>query len=284
VSSAELYTSKSYGYGRFEARVRMAAGDGVVSTFFLWKDGSERAGTFWNELDFEKTGADCRLHTNPNFGLPLVDHSRIEPLMGNLCEDYHTYVYEWTPDYIAWSVDGTEVRRETGATAAAYADNASTQGMQIRFNIWPGDSTFGGTLDPAILPVSQHIDWVQYSSYADGGFTVEMREDFNGATLPSGWLLGTWASSKNLSIHSPLNFSVADGSAVLSLTTSPGATQDSGANGGTGDADSGAMSTGSKGSSGCSLSSSRSTHAGFMFCALGLTAIAAFGLRRAQRP
>ncbi|HET7544548.1 MAG TPA: family 16 glycosylhydrolase [Polyangiaceae bacterium] len=38
VGSAELYSAKSYDYGRFEARLRFAAGDGVVSSFFLWKD------------------------------------------------------------------------------------------------------------------------------------------------------------------------------------------------------------------------------------------------------
>ena len=41
VKSAELYTTASYGYGRFEARVRFPAGDGVVGSYFLWKVGSE---------------------------------------------------------------------------------------------------------------------------------------------------------------------------------------------------------------------------------------------------
>ena len=53
VKSAELFTAASYGYGRFEARMRFAAGDGVVSSFFLWKGGSEIPGTFWNELDMD---------------------------------------------------------------------------------------------------------------------------------------------------------------------------------------------------------------------------------------
>jgi hypothetical protein len=72
VSSAELYQNQTYTYGRFEARIQFAAGDGVISSFFLWKPGSEMAGTFWNELDFEKLGADCRLQTNPLYGLPVA--------------------------------------------------------------------------------------------------------------------------------------------------------------------------------------------------------------------
>ena len=42
VQSAELYRTQSYFYGRFEARVRHAPGEGVVSSFFLWKNGSSR--------------------------------------------------------------------------------------------------------------------------------------------------------------------------------------------------------------------------------------------------
>jgi endo-1,3-1,4-beta-glycanase ExoK len=58
VASAELLHSQAQVYGRFEARVRFASGDGVVSWFFLWKTGSEVSGAYWNELDFEKVGAD----------------------------------------------------------------------------------------------------------------------------------------------------------------------------------------------------------------------------------
>src|SRR6478672_5588169 len=63
VQGAELYRTQAYFYGRFEARVRQAPGEGVVSSFFLWKDGSSST-TSWNELDFEKINATCHLQTN----------------------------------------------------------------------------------------------------------------------------------------------------------------------------------------------------------------------------
>jgi MYXO-CTERM domain-containing protein len=216
--SAELYTSKAYPYGRFEARMRMTAGDGVVSAFFLWKDGSEKAGTFWNELDYEKIGATCELQTNALFGNPSVNHTQKPTVTADLCGDFHVYAYEWTADYISWSVDGTEIRRETGDIAAAYAQNVPN-GMQLHFNIWPGDSSFGGNFSPSILPVHQYIDWVQYSAYANGAFTLTWREDFTAATAPSGWLTGNWASPKNLSTHDPRNVNFLGGYAVLSLTS-----------------------------------------------------------------
>ena len=217
VGSAELYSSTSYGYGRFEARARFAAGDGVVSAFFTWKDGSEKAGTFWNELDFEKIGADCRMQSNAIYGNPSANHTKAHPIQADLCGTYHTYAYEWTPDAVVWLVDGAEIRRDTGATAQAFAENA-TGGMQFHFNLWPGDATFGGTLNPSTLPVHQYIDWVQYSTYQNGTFTLSWREDFTANTLPDGWLTGNWPSPKNLSTHAPENVNFINGYAVLSLT------------------------------------------------------------------
>lgn len=215
--SAELYTSEAYGYGRFEARMRVTAGDGVVSAFFLWKDGSEQPGNFWNELDYEKIGASCQLQTNALYGNPSANHTQKPTVSADLCGEFHVYGYEWTADYIVWSLDGAEIRRETGEAAAAYADNASA-GMQIHFNIWPGDASFGGNFSPGILPVHQYIDWVQFSAYANGAFTVAWREDFDGSTVPSGWQTGDWTSPKNLSTHDPLNVNLLSGYAVLSMT------------------------------------------------------------------
>lgn len=219
VSSAELYTGESYGYGRVEARVQYAAGDGVVSSFFSWKDKSEQTGVFWNELDFEKLGATCYLQTNPIYGLPAGNHEQKHDALTalDMCGSAHTYAYEWTPEAIVWSVDGMEIRREVGAIPQAFAENAP-DGMQIHFNLWPGDATFGGNFDPAILPVHEYIDWVQFSKYEGGEFKLAWREDFDGATLPSGWQTGSWASPKNKSTHAPENVNFINGFAVLSMT------------------------------------------------------------------
>lgn len=216
--SAELYTAEAYGYGRVEARVRFAAGDGVVSSVFLWKDGSEQTGTFWNELDFEKVGADCRLETNPIYGKPAANHTQKHALQLDLCGTFHTYAYEWTPEAIVWLVDGVELRRETGAMPQAFAENASA-GMQIHFNLWPGDASFGGTFNPSSLPVHQYLDWVQFSAYKGGTFEVAWRENFDGDSLPTGWLTGSWESPKKNSTHAAENVSFIDGYAVLSLTS-----------------------------------------------------------------
>jgi hypothetical protein len=221
VASAELYRPAAHTFGKFEARIQFGSGDGVVSSFFLWKDGSELSTAYWNELDFEKLGAACSLQTNSIYGLPETNHEGHDYGIGGLCEGYHTYVYEWTPDYIAWFVDGTEIRRETGEMATAYAENAA-EGMQFRFNIWPGNANFGGNFSESILPVYQYVSWAQYSEYTPGvgddgsDFTLAWREEFDSA--PTGWQMGSWGSPLNNSTHSPQNVAFVDGIAVLALT------------------------------------------------------------------
>jgi MYXO-CTERM domain-containing protein len=241
---------------------------------FLWKDGSEVPGTFWNELDFEKVGADCRILTNAFYGNPAVVHNQSHAVEFDPCSDFHTYAYEWTPESIVWYVDDVEIRRETGAGAMAFTENAA-DGMQIRFNVWPGDASFGGNFTPAILPVHQYVDWVEFSSYADGEYTFEWREEFEEDSLPPGWLRGNWASPKDLSIHDPGNVYIVDGYAVLSLTAddavgpSPEGTGSAGPPSGESDA-------------GCSMASSRALEPNAWLAVLGLVTIGA--LRRRKAP
>lgn len=293
VSSAELYTSEAYGHGRVEARVRYAPGDGVVSSFFAWKEGSEMPGTFWNELDFEKLGATCRLETNPIYGSPPANHSQKHALELDMCGSFHTYAYEWTPEAIVWLIDGVEVRRETGAAPQAFAENAPA-GMQIHFNLWPGDATFGGNFDPAILPVHEYVDWVQFSTYEEGAFTLAWREDFDGATLPDGWLTGNWPSPKNKSTHAPENVNFIDGYAVLSLTADdalgPAGAMPNGAGGSSGASGGAAGVAGAAGSTSryvppdgaCSLGPASTPHPGHT--ALLAAALAWLHLRRRPNP
>ena len=269
MASAEFYSTQAHTYGRFEARIQHAPGDGVVSSFFLWKEGSEVAGAYWNEIDFEKVGANCEMHTNAFYGKPAGQHTQINPMPGKTCAEYHDYRIEWTPTYIAWSVDGNEFRRDTGDTATAFSQNASA-GMTMHFNLWPGNSSFGGNINDTTLPVHEYLSWVQYSSYDNGNFQVEQRDEFQDSTIPSGWAVGNWASAYNLSTHSPQNVSFVDGIAVLSLTadnatgnpgTPPtddgtnGTSNDDGGTGNTSSSTGGSSGTGSSSSGGCAMMS-----------------------------
>jgi len=215
VQGAELFRVEPYFYGRFEARIRYAPGEGVVSAYFLWKDGSS-ATTSWNEVDYEKINASCRMQTNLWTGTGTQSTEITTPAF-DICGEYHTYAIEWTPDYISWLIDGKQLRKVTGASVAEYTRNAS-QGMTMHFNIWQGDSDFGGVLNPSSLPVRQYVAWAQYSSYANGAFQQQWREEFNGSTVPDGWAVGDWKAPLEHSMHNPANVTFVNGIAVLSMT------------------------------------------------------------------
>ena len=262
MASAELYSTKSYFYGRFDARIQFAPGDGVVSSFFLWKEGSDASNAYWNELDYEKYGSDCKMQLNNIYGNPKSQHQQ-NPSIDKACSQYHDYRFEWTPTYIAWVVDGKEIRRDTGTNATAYAQNA-TAGMSFHFNIWPGNSSFGGNINNTTLPVHQYISWVEYSSYDNGNFNVEWHEDFQSSDVPSGWGVGNWSSPFNLSTHNTQNVGFVNGIAVLSLTadnatgnpgTPPVDTSAGGSGGGTGGSGAGGVtSSGGSGAGGTTAS------------------------------
>lgn len=219
---AEVYSVGGFGYGRYETRVQFAPGNGVLSTFFLWKPGSEMADIFWLEVDVEKLGPDCMGYSsNAIYGLPQRNHEEHIDWDSDLCGGYHTHGVDWTPDAIVWTIDGVEVRRLEGEAATAFAEN-SPDGVNMRFNLWQGDASFGGILDESILPVHQYHTWAQFSEHTPGNgpdgsdFTLSWRDEFD--DLGSEWALGTWLSPKNLSTHNPQNATVVDGVLVLSLT------------------------------------------------------------------
>ncbi|HEY8940320.1 MAG TPA: family 16 glycosylhydrolase, partial [Cellvibrio sp.] len=54
--AAEIYSKQTYKYGRYEMRMQVAKGSGVLSTFFTYKNGSEQPGVFWEEIDIEIFG------------------------------------------------------------------------------------------------------------------------------------------------------------------------------------------------------------------------------------
>jgi endo-1,3-1,4-beta-glycanase ExoK len=95
-------------------RMRMARGSGILSTFFTYKNGSEGAGTFWEEIDIEVFGKDDATTWQSNIITGLgtrvtTEAEHTHPT--SLADGYHTYALVWTPDYIAWEVDGNEIRR-----------------------------------------------------------------------------------------------------------------------------------------------------------------------------
>ncbi|WP_323813576.1 family 16 glycosylhydrolase [Cellvibrio sp. NN19] len=218
--AAEIVSSQTYKYGRYEMRMQVAKGSGVLSTFFTYKNGSEQAGTFWEEIDIEIFGknnatqwqSNVIIGTNPN----LSRTEGVHTMPYSLGDGYHTYVLEWTPNYIAWFVDGAEVRRITGGQFVTSLTNP----QDLRFNLWAANiAEWVGPWSDAILPVYQFVNYIEYKPWvaATNSFGTGWRDDFNSFDTAR-WSKANWTFGDNLADFDPNNVTVKNGTLVLALT------------------------------------------------------------------
>lgn len=212
---AEVYSLQSAQYGRMEMRMRMIRGSGLISTFFTYKNGSELSGALWEELDIEALGKNDGKSWQSNLitGNPRQTSEKLYTQSSSLADDYHTYQIEWTPEYVAWSLDGTEVRRTVGGQAAELKNPHS-----FRFNAWASNSTgWAGSLDESALPAYQFVNWIRYYRYDGGQFVLDWTDDFE--TFDSSrWAKGNWTFDGNLVDFTPANAVVQEGTLILAIT------------------------------------------------------------------
>ncbi len=234
----ELYSSQAYLHGRIEVRMRVARGSGLLSTFFTYKNGSETAGTFWEEIDIEVFGKDNAVGWQSNIITGSGTRTTSEQVHTgtvSLADDYHTYALEWTPDHVAWELDGVVVRETTGGQVGDL-----TNPQSLRFNLWAANiESWVGAFDSSVLPQYQYVNWIRYSRYEGGQFIHEWTDDFD--SFDAGrWGRADWTFGENLVDFDPNNVVVRDGTLILALTRegqtgfSGTVPQDSGASGGSG--------------------------------------------------
>ncbi|MCF7824651.1 MAG: family 16 glycosylhydrolase [Candidatus Marinimicrobia bacterium] len=214
---AELRTFESFTYGRFEVKMRSARGSGLLSSFFTYHDG----GLGWNELDVEILGQKNNEVQFNAITPGQVNHVFTKRTSYSPHDSYHIYAFEWTPEYLAWFIDGVEVHRQTGNHVQTLIHP-----QKIMMNIWQSESvSWVGEFDPDILPVFAYYDWVKYYSYTpdsgdygtDGDFTHSWTDDFKV------WDQDRWAKATHTFggnnvdfIHE--NISFYNGNMILCLT------------------------------------------------------------------
>ena len=215
---AEYRTLDSYAYGRFEASVKPAQGDGITSSFFTYDDPADP----WGEIDYEWLGLfDHTIDLN-TITTGQASHIRQHYVPFNPHLDFHEYAFEWTPEYVAWFIDGEEIFRQTG-THIAELDSA----QKLMMNLWqPVYADWVGTFDNRILPRFSYYDWVKYYEYTpgvgdygtDNNFTVEWEDDFSDFDQTR-WEKSdnhTWGGNQSILIEENAVF--VDGMLILCMT------------------------------------------------------------------
>ncbi len=218
---AELRTHESYLYGKFEVRYKPAQGDGLVSSFFTYND--DYPNTPWAEIDIELLGVYDRVVDFNTITWGQDSHIRQHYVPFNPHEDYHTYGFEWTPEYVSWFIDGEEVYSQVGA----HIDSLHYS-QKIMMNIWnPVYEDWVGAWNSEILPRFSYYDYVSYSSYtpgegdtgSDSNFTFLWKDDFETFDY-NRWEKSdnhTWGGNQSLFIDDNIHYE--NGNMILCLTT-----------------------------------------------------------------
>ena len=115
--SGAVTGSEKFTYGKFITRMKAPNEPGTVAAFFTYWNGPNFYSGGWNELDFEivPSVAESPLSMNIIYGdghhkYETHDyHHKYDPK-----DAWHIYEMEWTPHYISWSIDHTEIRRVEG--------------------------------------------------------------------------------------------------------------------------------------------------------------------------
>lgn len=221
----EYRTRQSYLYGRFEVRMQSAAGSGVVSSFFTFRDYYEEGLSgreHWNEIDLEWMGRrDNKVSTNVIIQNEWGSASEVF-LSVNPHLDLNTYAFEWTPDAIRFYEGDRLLRTVSGERA-----DSVYHPQKLMMNIWPpSNAAWAGTFNPDILPVYAIYDWASYAAYTPGAGSVGTNNDFTPAWSDSfdywdsnRWEKGTHTWDGNMSDFTPANVVLTDGFMVLCLTT-----------------------------------------------------------------
>ena len=215
---AELRMLDSLLYGKFEVRYKPAQGEGLVSSFFVYND--DTPNTPWVEIDIELLGRFKQI-VDMNTMTPS-SHLRTHFVPFSTHLEFFEYGFEWTPDYVAWFINGEEVYRQTADHVADLNHPA-----KIMMNIWnPIYDDWVGFWDERVLPRFAYYDWVRYASYTPGNgdtgtsndFTYQWQDDFNEFDTTRWEKSDNHTWNGNQSIFIKENAVVEDGHLILCLT------------------------------------------------------------------
>ncbi|MCX6152366.1 MAG: family 16 glycosylhydrolase [Ignavibacteriales bacterium] len=209
--SGEVNTKQTYLYGRIEVRMKSAEASGVTSTLFTYNTKN----SIYNEIDIEIMG---RYNNEVSYNTFVPDqtgnpHRQIVNF--NPHRAFHIYTIEWTPDYVAWCVDGFEIYRQND-------ERIKTLNLpqSIMMNFWPPNSAdWAGTLDESKLPLYAFYDWVKYYEYTPGtgdNFTLKWQDDFNSFDQTK-WSASNSTFGSNLADFKSSNVVVEDGYLILCM-------------------------------------------------------------------
>ena len=153
LTTGEVFTQKSFGYGLYQVRMMPIKNSGVVSAFFNYA----KEGDIGTEIDIEFLGYDTtkvqfNYHTNGVGG-----HEYMYDLGFDASKDYHKYGFNWTEDAIYWYVDDV-------LAYEVHADDIPELEAPMVMDVWTGGKEDWLKKYDGKTPLYAYYDWISYTS------------------------------------------------------------------------------------------------------------------------
>jgi hypothetical protein len=162
--SGVLTTSDHFAmtYGYVEMSAKLAGGEGLLSTFYLFNQDYEKNKPEIDIVEYISARPDKSYQTYHYY-----DSNRVRSFSGekhssptmetmtniDLSAGFHTYGVLWEPGLVVWYIDGAEVRRISGA-------RVSDEPMNIIAHMVVGSDWIGAP-DAASIPATFEIDYIR---------------------------------------------------------------------------------------------------------------------------
>jgi len=168
-TSARLKTENlfSQAYGRFEARIKIPAGQGMWPAF--WMLGNDIGSVGWpacGELDImenigkEPTIVHGSMHGSGFTGASLGSPYSL-PNNANFADDFHLYAIEWEPGVVRFYVDSALYETRTPADLPAGAVWPFDHPFFIILNVAVGGDWPGSPDGTTVFPQTMLVDYVR---------------------------------------------------------------------------------------------------------------------------
>ena len=130
-NSGEVSTHATFHYGYYEVEMKIARGSGLVTAMFTFT--GSYYGTVHDEVDLEFVGTRTDDVEFNVFRAGRSRGSKRHQLPFDASEGFHTYAFDWQPDYVHWYVDGERVHSLTNPNHVPRVPS------KIMMNMWAGN-------------------------------------------------------------------------------------------------------------------------------------------------
>lgn len=153
-SCGEVQTRERYGYGTYEARMKVPYARGMNANMFTFIGAPQDRPH--NEIDFEFIAPQGpTLQTNFH---TASDSENADLLATQNDGVFHDYAFIWEPDRIRWFIDGKLIRDVRGGVLP-------NDRQKIYLSLWSTDKLVDwmGSFEQSSAPQTLEVDWLAYT-------------------------------------------------------------------------------------------------------------------------